>query len=205
VRERLAAHRQKVADDQVGLEKCLDEFLASMRKALRRVDVWRIDANGFAALEGGLRRTYGRGRKALRDAYETATVESFHEWRKRAKYHWYHARLLRPIWRDMMAVHIDAADDLSDLLGDDHDLAVFRTTLLGEQDSFGGKTEIQALIGLIDRRRAELQARARPLGERLFADKPKRLAARFRSYWKSWKTWRQVDPRLNSELTMAGV
>lgn len=205
VREQLAARRQNVTDDQVGLEKRLDEFLANMREARQRVEAWQIDADGFKAVEGGLRKTYGRGRKALRDANETTTVESLHEWRKRAKYHWYHARLLRRIWRHMMAVHIDTADDLSDLLGDDHDLAVFRTTLLGDQDSFGGKTEVQALIGLIDRRRAQLQTEARPLGERLFAEKPKRLAARFRSYWKSWKTWREVDPRLNSELTMAGV
>jgi hypothetical protein len=74
-----------------------------------------------------------------------------------------------------------------------NDLAVFRTMLLDEQDPFGSMTEAQALVGLIDRRRVEFQVRARPLGARLFAEKPKRLSSRLRHYWKSWKTWRELE------------
>ncbi len=70
-------------------------------------------------------------------------------------------------------------DELSDLLGDEHDLAVFRQTLLAAPDDFGSKKDLQLLLGLIDRRRLELQTNARFFGERLYTEKPKWLSARF--------------------------
>jgi CHAD domain-containing protein len=187
IREYLADRRRRIADDQVGLNERLDEFLAKMQEARKRVNDWKVHGNGFSAVEGGLRKTYGRGRKALRNAYDDPSTENFHEWRKRVKYHWYHTRLLRRIWGDMMGVHRNAAKELSDLLGDDHNLAIFRDTLLAESDTFGSETDVRAFIESIDRRRAELQAAAHPLGERLFAEKPNRLAGRFHKYWKTWR------------------
>ncbi len=60
----------------------------------------------------------------------------------------------------MLKMWRKATDELSDLLGTDHDLAVFRQTLSGDLDRFGRESDRQVLIGLIDRRRAELQATA---------------------------------------------
>jgi hypothetical protein len=203
VREELTERRQRIADDKVGLDEKLDEFLGKMHEAKRRAARWKIDGDGFSAVEGGLVKTYGRAREALRDAYEHPSTESFHEWRKRVKYHWYHARLLRRIWPDMMSMWRSGTGQLSDLLGDDHDLAVFRQTLCDDPDRFGSEADLQALIGLIDRRRAELQAEARPLGERLFAEKPKRLSSRFACYWKTWKTRQDFQPNLEVKFAVA--
>lgn len=202
VPEELAERRQKIADDKVGLENKLDEFLAKMREARRRAAKWKINDDGFSAVKGGLAKTYRRGRKASRKAYRNPSTENFHEWRKRVKYHWYHARLLRRIWPDMMSVWRGATDQLSDLLGDDHDLAVFRQTLLDDPDRFGSESDLQVIIGLIDRRRAELQAKALPLGKRLFAEKPKRLNSRLNSYWETWKTTGHLQPKLEENWTL---
>lgn len=194
IREEFAQRRQKITDDKVGLENELDEFLAKMREARPRAAQWKIDDDGFSAVEGGLAKTYRRGRKALRNAHENGGTENFHEWRKRVKYHWYHARLLRRIWPDMLKMWRKATDELSDLLGADHDLAVFRQTLSSDPDRFGRESDRQVLIGLIDRRRAELQATARPLGERVFAEKSKQLVSRFVLYWETWKLPRNMEP-----------
>lgn len=201
VRKELAERRQKIADDKIGLDNKLDEFLAKMRDARGRAAQWKIEDDGFSAVEGGLAKTYRRGRKTLRNAYENPSTENFHEWRKRVKYHWYHARLLRRIWPDMMNVWRSAADELSDLLGDDHDLAVFRQTLLDDPGRFGSESDLQVLIGLIDRRRAELQARARPLGQRFFGETPGQLSSRLGRYWDIWKTTADDEPKLKEELT----
>jgi len=203
--EQLADRRRKVAEDVVGLRDRLDEFLAKMREARQRADAWQIRGGGFSAVEGGLRRTYGRGRAAQGKACADPNTENFHEWRKRVKYHWYHARLLRGVWRDIMEVHVGAADRLSDLLGDDHDLAVLRSTVLDDPEAFGTETDVQAFVALLDRRRAELQAEARPLGERLFAERPKQLARRLRRYWKTWRGSKKLQPKLADALTPAGV
>jgi CHAD domain-containing protein len=202
IREELSERRRKIAEDKIGLEKRLDEFLAKMRKVSRRVDSWQIDGDGFSALEGGLTKTYGRGQKALREAYRNPSTQNFHDWRKRVKYHWYHARLLRDIWPEMMNVHSEVADQLGDLLGDDHDLAVLRQTLLDDPEHFGSERDLQSIIGLIDRRRTELQTQAQPLGERLFAEKPKHLARRWRRYWKTWKSTAKREPKLTKRLSL---
>lgn len=193
IRKQLAYRRQAVAKDQAGLENRLAEFLAKMKDARQRLENWRIDADGFSAVEGGLRKTYRRGRSAFHEAYENPSAESFHEWRKRAKYHWYHLRLLQRIWQPVMAAHIDAGGELCDLLGKDHDLAVLRGLLLDEPEEFASTAEMRSFAELIDRRCDELRCTARPLGERIFAEKPKWLAARFRVYWETWTARRRDE------------
>ncbi len=45
-----------------------------------------------------------------------------HEWRKRVKDLWYHVTLLQDAWRPVMSALADEAHELSDRLGDEHDL-----------------------------------------------------------------------------------
>ena len=109
------------------------------------------------------------------EAFECKTAEAFREWRKRAKYHWYHMRLLREVWKEPMEGRCKALDELADILGDEHDLAVFRGVLTAGADEFGGRREVHMLLALIDRRREMLQTEAATLGERLFVEKPKNI------------------------------
>ena len=134
-------------------------------------------------IEDGLLRTYRRGRKALRIAYETPTAENFHEWRKRVKYHWYHLRLLRELWPAPMKPLAAEAKRLADLLGDDHDLAVLRETLVRDADTFGSASLIEALRALGKRRQDQLRTESKPLGWRLFAEKPGDFSRRMQRYW----------------------
>jgi CHAD domain-containing protein len=130
-----------------------------------------------------------RGVSTDRDAsvavgtYDDATSAAFHQWRKRAKYHRYHLRLLQDAWPPVVRAHRRQANELTDLLGDDHDLAVLRQDLLAEPERFGGARLVAALCGLLDRRRAELQAAAHGVGQRCFAEDPEHLVARLQTYW----------------------
>ncbi|QDT63985.1 CHAD domain-containing protein [Calycomorphotria hydatis] len=187
IRDELESRRRNVADDQEGLNRKLDEFLVHIREAKSRVSDWEIDEKEFDAVESGLSKTYQRGRKALDEAYDEPSPEAFHELRKRVKYHWYQQRLLRNIWPQLMKAECHETSRLADLLGDDHDLAVFRQQLLTEPDRYADEATLQALIGLIDRRRIELESEARPLADRLFAEKPKQLTGRLSKYWKVWR------------------
>lgn len=187
VRRHLAERRQRLADDRLYVERRLEEFRTQMREARQRVLAWELQEKRFSAVQGGLRKTYGRGRAALKRAYQDPCAETYHEWRKRVKYHWYHMRLLRDVWPDMLAVHMDAAGALSDVLGDQHDLSVLRATLVSEASAWGAETDIRAVVSLVDRRWQELQTAAHPLGERLYAETPKRLSKRFQGYWKVWR------------------
>jgi CHAD domain-containing protein len=168
----------------------VDERLAAFRETLveaqDRVQRWQISVDGYDAVRDGLQKTYKRGWKGQRRAYDDPSDENFHEWRKRAKYHRYHMKLLRNLWDPLVNERRHKLHDLTDLLGDDHDLAEFKSVIEEEPDVFGDLDHLQAFLGLMDRRRGELQARSRPLGLRVYAEEPPALVERFGGYWRAW-------------------
>lgn len=187
IKKQLVDRRVRVTDEEVGLAEELENFSQKMVEAKKRVDSWKIEGKGFDAMNSGLEKSYARARDAMEAAYKEPSAENFHEWRKRTKYHWYHLRLLRRIWSPVMRVRLNAAKELSDFLGDDHDLAVLRETITKEPDDYGSKRDIQAFVALLDRRREQLQIWAKPLGQRLFCETSKEHSQRLRSYWNAWQ------------------
>ena len=121
------------------------EGLARVRD---RVGRWSPD-DDVAILLSGLSRNYGRGRRAYRASLADPSGEAFHEWRKRAKYGWYHARLLQPVAPSALGRLAKRLKGLSDGLGDEHDLAVLRGMILASPADFGDGAE--EAIALIDR------------------------------------------------------
>ncbi len=171
----------------------LSEIRSAMKAAKKRVRHWQLDSTGFSPVAGGFEETYRRARSALRKAYDTSGEGDFHEWRKRVKYHRYHCRLLRPMWEPLLGARREELKRLSDYLGDDHDLAVLRQTLQAEQERFADLPMVTDLLALIDARQAELKAWARPLGERLFAEKPKQLVSRLKAIRRAWRSEATLD------------
>ena len=154
----------------------------------RRIPAWPIRKAGFDGLASGLRRIYRQGRESEDRAYTSRTDEDFHEWRKRSKDLRYGAELLEPLWPETMKEVEQALHDLTDRLGDDHDLAELRKTLSASPKLVEGAHGVGTLLELIDRRRAELQVAARPLGELLYAEKPAPFTRRIESYWNTWRS-----------------
>jgi len=179
-REVLIQRRDRMTD-----EMDLDQRLMSVREelieGLDRVDYLPIATEGYDAVAPGLRKSYRRGRERMAEAYEDPSTEAFHEWRKRVKYHRYHTRLLRSLWPDPMKARRSELKTLSDVVGDEHDLAVFLETMDDEQ-LFTEDTRAE-LDTVITHRRSELQRRARPIGERVFAEEPDQLVERIGDYW----------------------
>lgn len=193
VRTRLLCRRSEVLESETNLHSPLRSVRRVLAEAFDRSKDWKLDEKGFAAVAGGVSKTYRSGRKAMTEAYAAPTTESFHEWRKHAKYFWYQQRLLRPLWPAVFNARCETGSTLADLLGDDHDLAVLGETLLQEPEElrepevFGKGDAMDVLLGLIQHRRLALQQQARPLGERLFAEKPKALMARLKRYYSAWQ------------------
>lgn len=161
--------------------------ITQVRDALQhtheRVRSWRLDSRGFQALAGGLGRTYRRGRSAYKQAIKSDEADAFHEWRKRVKYHWYHVRLLQSLWPGPMKARRNELRSLSGFLGEDHDLTVLETHLATGE--WSGDAKREHLERLIRERRSELRTAAVLIGRRVFAEKPKPLIKRFKTYWRA--------------------
>ena len=168
VRQALEAHRLRTTGG--GRKQAAETAVALLTEARGRVDDWPLERDGFEALAEGLERSYRRGRRDWRAALKEPSSENLHEWRKRTKDLWYHCSILEETWKPVMAALADEAHELSDRLGDDHDLAVLL--------DFGA----ESLEPLIATRRAELQEEAFAYGSRLYADKPKAFVRRI-EHW----------------------
>jgi CHAD domain-containing protein len=179
--------------DELLRDTDLDQRLAAVRADLvegqERVQDLPIATDGYEAVAGGLRKSYRRARNRMEDAYEEPEFERFHEWRKRIKYHRYHTRLLRRVWVDPMKERRSQLKRLSDVIGDENDLAEF-AILMHDEELFESE-ERETLDRLIRGKRSELHRRGRPLGERLFAESPDRLVERIGAYWEAT---REFDP-----------
>jgi hypothetical protein len=143
-----------------------------------RLDELHLDADGWGLIAPGLHRSYRRGRKRLRSVEEDASVTNLHELRKRVKDLWYQLRLIREVDKPMIGALADHAHDLSDHLGDDHDLALLREEVQRRRDAFESPADQRHLLQEIDQRRGELQFAAISLAERVYDDKPKKFTAR---------------------------
>ncbi|MGA6948816.1 MAG: CHAD domain-containing protein, partial [Solirubrobacterales bacterium] len=141
---------------------------------------WELIAPGF-------HRSYRRGRKRLRAVEEEARVTNLHELRKRVKDLWYQLRLIQDADKQMLGNLADHAHDLSDHLGDDHDLALLREEAQRRREAFASPSHQRHLLEEIDRRRGELQFAAISLGERIYAEKPKRFTKRLKKRWEAWR------------------
>jgi len=165
----------------------LEEVRPAFEQALARSQRWRVSAEEFAALEGGLRLTFRRGRRGLGSVARQASAPAVHEWRKRAKYHWYHARLLADCWRPVMDAWRGEAHLLSEELGDAHDVAVLRQALATDVEWLHGAPALREMLELADRRHERLISQALARGSRLYSEKPSRLVARLGRYWRAWR------------------
>ena len=183
LRNALEEHRAALDGDRGGRKKTRKEVVAALEEARERVEDWPLETDGFEALEPGLRRAYRRGRRAYRAVLDDPSTENLHEWRKRVKDLWYHQTLLEGAWPELMDPLADQVHELSDHLGDDHDLAVLRDWAKAHPAAAGGSAGLDAFNAAADRRRAELQAEAVTLGERLYAERPKAYVQRLESYW----------------------
>jgi CHAD domain-containing protein len=181
----LEAERKRLADPGGGA-LALDRGMGAIAAGRDAIADWPLHADDWTLIGPGLKRSYRRGRNRLADVRSEATDEAIHEWRKRVKDVWYHVRLLRNAKASVLGEMAEQVHELSDLLGDHHDLAVLREDAIERRELFADGA-LEKLLASISERQDELASDAIGLGERAFAEKPKAFERRMRAYWKRWR------------------
>jgi CHAD domain-containing protein len=164
--------------------------LADTKKRFARL---HLSGHGFHSIGPGLEASYRRARRAFRSAYVELTDEAFHEWRKGAQQHWRHMLLLTRAWPALLAARASESRGLSQILGDDHDLALLIAFV--HSDAGARLGEDAAAIETAARwRQQELRAIAHPKGLRLFAESPKALCHSMATYWDAAVALKEREP-----------
>jgi CHAD domain-containing protein len=178
---RFERYRGTLTDEHAAAQRrlregaAIGEVLGELRAARARVPTWPLEREGLDALAPGLRRIYRRGRREYRAASREPSSERLHELRKRAKDLWYAGQIVRPASPKKMRRIARRAHELSNLIGEDHDLAMLAQRASERRDQFDDDATLRDLAKLIERRRDELQREAMGLAQRLFRKKPGKL------------------------------
>jgi CHAD domain-containing protein len=158
----------------------------------------KVRGRSWKAIGPGLRESYAKGLAAFQTARRHSTPENLHEWRKRAKDLWYQVRFLRGIWPEQMDAAAHELEELTETLGDDHDLEMLKHSVC-EHDSLGASAKAVERLGkLITQRQSKLRCAALGMGNRFYSEKPETFCQRLQTYWQTWRG----EP-LTSRLKMA--
>ena len=197
VRTWLVERRDRIYGQTDSNNRAIQEVLADLVQARERLGDWNLQRQGWGGLRVGVQRIYARGRRGFAAAYALPSDEAFHDWRKQVKYLWYHTQILENIWPSVMQAQAAELDQLGELLGQDHDLAVLRTTVLAEYPKAGATATVRALERRIDGARARMQVQARPLAERIYLERPRDFTRRLRGYWQTWQAEQSAGHKLD--------
>jgi CYTH domain-containing protein/CHAD domain-containing protein len=176
-RDTLAA---AMRDDSGGQIAEAREAIAAGRDEIGR---WSLRSDSWALVESGLSRSYREGRRALKRAEADPSAKNVHEWRKGAKDLWYQLRIVRDAWPSLLGAMIDQIHELTELLGEHHDLAVLGADL-DTRDALGDRGAFDTAI---EKRQQELLDAAVAIGRRLYAERPKAFRRRIKRYWRAWR------------------
>ena len=184
-RKTFAAVKKAIAAAEAAASADTAEAIARLKAARKDIATVRLHHDHFATLQAGLEQSYRRGRSQLRGAYADPGDEAFHDLRKAVQQHWRHMQVLQRAWPELFVARLEAARRVSQILGDDHDLAVFVAKL---------KALPRGAVATADRRAIERHCRveqdrlrtlASPYCEQLYAERPGQFAKRIGTIWQA--------------------
>jgi CHAD domain-containing protein len=157
----------------------------TLKKCRDRIRELTLEPGGWRAVAAGMAETYRRGYDGYHLAMRDPTGPAFHEWRKSTKYLRHQLELVEDSWPPVLHEMVQELHDLSDYLGEDHDLLVLRDKIATAPSDFGDAGTVETAFALIERWQEELREKADLLGERIYAEKPKALVHRIHQYWRA--------------------
>ncbi len=152
-----------------------------LRVSRQCIAAWRLRKATAGDLAAGLQRIYKQGRTACKRARRNPTPQNLHEWRKKAKLLGYGFELIQGLGAGKVSEMIRRANEMTDALGDDHDLFMVSEALRQEHRSAPAR-DFRPLARRISDKREKLQIKAFKLAARLYREKPAPFGKRLDRY-----------------------
>jgi hypothetical protein len=142
----------------------------------------------FDGAFAGIERTYREAGEAMVHAFDTGDDEDMHEFRKRIQHHWRHMQLVSLGWPAHFDARAATARQLSQLLGEDHDIAVLIACAGGPGAPLISAGQMKLVRAHAQARQGELRREAALLGGRLLASSPRRFRKDVARHWELTRT-----------------
>lgn len=179
----------------LGNDAHMGSIIEQLQNIRNRSASWTVLADGdtaiphsFDSIAPGLERVYKRGRRGMQNVVASPTNTLLHNWRKRAKYLRHQIEALNLLDPEGMSLREGRLEMLTDLLGDDHDLAVL-THRLDNDHSLTADIDIEHVEHAIAARRRQLQTQAIDLGSVIYAPTTGEFLEQIQSMWHDGETF----------------
>jgi CHAD domain-containing protein len=163
--------------------EALREVKADLEQTKRNLQRLQLVNGEWEVVEAGLQDVYRQSRKRMNTALQDGGEEAFHKWRIRVKNLFYELELLEPVWPKRMDKMTSRLAKLQDKIGLDHDIAVLKVLLRKTPEAFGGTEAVGRIIRRLNGESRKLRHAAEPLGEKIFAKKPRRFVRKLSRRW----------------------
>jgi CHAD domain-containing protein len=173
--------REKQIDRKAARDGVLQEAKKTLRQERDRVKRWRLTADGFRAIEPGLKESVRRAREGMVAAWLHPTAANHHSWRRHVKNHWFHVRLLEAHCDNRLQPYQRQLEALDGVLGEYHNLVLLHDVLMG--DSTLSRKEVARCLRIVERYQRALRRNAQVLGMRVYSEKPRRFVRRVKHLW----------------------
>ncbi|MGD9784483.1 MAG: CHAD domain-containing protein [Hyphomicrobiaceae bacterium] len=175
------------------VEPHVKDAVRAIKRAMREIGGLKV-APAFGAVRRGLAKSYRAGRRGMQRAMADDHDEDFHEWRKAVQAHWRHMALMSRAWPDLFEARMTLAKEMSDLLGEDHDLYMLiekAAPAVGAAKGAAAKGH-QQLVRAARTRQREIREALAIKGAALFAEDTDEFVDRMEVYWAAARASRKL-------------
>ncbi len=165
----------------------LKDIVEKLKVKKAEVPVWSLSIKHFSEIKPSIKRVYKRGKHRLADCENSGASEDFHQWRKRAKYMRYILRMLYDAWPAVLKPLEDELHQITDLVGDEHDIHVLKAWVSKHDFLFSQQDEHELFEAICLHRQKNLRARVLLLGKRWYLQGPSAFTNHMQHYWEIGK------------------
>lgn len=186
VLEQILECRDRMLDTRLILDRDFRELAGALKAARKRIPLLPIARNDFRVFEGGMQRMYRKSREYLKAARKETSMQTLHDMRKRMKYLWYQAEIMKPLYPELLKAFADALESITEKLGICHDLDVLSEQLKDPGLDLDEKIR-ETLLEAIKFKQGALLPVILKEAETALGEKPEAFMARMSEYWRIYQ------------------
>lgn len=186
LREHFEIQYRESLDRLLKEEGLFQQIIDNLQSSYKLPEELYLVNNDFSIMSGGFRRVYSRGRKRLLYARKFPTIENMHALRKSVKYFWHVTQIIHSIWPALFDAMTAQIKITSELLGSEHDLAIFGEYL---KENFNSEGQWTPMIRTIGKERLRLHRQIFKNSYMMYAEKPSDYIGRIEKYWYTSRTF----------------
>lgn len=190
----LSEMKRLIVEDKSSFEAeleiiALSNIVETLDASISRWRSMPIEPAGFDELAHGFADSYQRGRDSLKVAIKKDNSFYLHEWRKDVQQTWRHMQLLTLIWPEDIMPRIRLAQEISKLMGTEHDISELLAYIKRHRKRIKQSPELKPLPKPFKRVAKTIQRdlclHAVERGRRLYAFEAKAIADAMSVYWRT--------------------